>query len=213
MPLTGLLVSKAAKILLNATVNDFGLPIGLWMVSGAHLQLCARYFEEFSPKMTDKYWISIPNNRLRHAMKFDYASNECFSHQFGCIRVGKGQKMCLFTQHVHNNKNWSFASWRGKTINEIHSDVIPNLTWNWKRLQKSCWRTTRKPEKTNRIIDGNTPLIVITNELNSVSKYVGIYRPYLRRIIHFVWKDATAWWRGVFSDDFTYGMTEGFKLR
>jgi hypothetical protein len=87
MPLIGLLVCKAAKILLNATIDDFCLPIGLRMVSGAHLQLCARHFEEFSPKMTDKHWIPIADNRLRHARKFDYASNECFSHQFGCIRV------------------------------------------------------------------------------------------------------------------------------
>jgi len=49
--------------------------------------------------------------------------------------------------------------------------------------------TTRKPEKTNRI----------TDRLNSVSKSVGIYRPYLRRTI--------------FSDDFTNGMIERFKLR
>jgi hypothetical protein len=34
-------------------------------------------------------------------MKFDYASNECFSHQFGCIRVWKGQEMHRFTQLVH----------------------------------------------------------------------------------------------------------------
>ena len=87
MPLTVLLVCKAVKILLNATVEDFYLPIGLRMVSGPHLQLCARNFEEFSPKMTDKHWIPIAYNRLRHAMKFDYAINECFSHQFGCIRV------------------------------------------------------------------------------------------------------------------------------
>jgi hypothetical protein len=87
MPLPRLLVSKAAKILLNAMVDDFCLPIGLQMVSGAHLQLCARHFEEFSPKMTNKHWIPITDNRLKHAMKFDYASNECFNHQFGCIRV------------------------------------------------------------------------------------------------------------------------------
>jgi len=66
--------------------------------------------------------------------------------------------------------------------------------------------TTRKPEKTNEITDVNIPSVVITDGLNSVSKFVGIYRrtnsvgdtvgiyqPYLRRTIHFVWKDATAW--------------------
>jgi hypothetical protein len=50
MPLTGLLVSKAARILFNATVNDFCFSISLWMVSGAYLQLGAWHFEEFFPK-------------------------------------------------------------------------------------------------------------------------------------------------------------------
>jgi hypothetical protein len=41
MSFTGLLVSKAAKILFNATIDDFHSFIGLQMVSGAHLQLSA----------------------------------------------------------------------------------------------------------------------------------------------------------------------------
>ena len=66
--------------------------------------------------------------------------------------------------------------------------------------------TTRKLEKTNGITDGNILSVVITDGLNSVSKSDGIYRwtnsvgdtvdiyrPYLQRTIHFVWKDATAW--------------------
>jgi len=91
--------------------------------------------------------------------------------------------------------------------------------------------TSRNPEKT----DGIFPSLIITDGNNSVSKSVGIYqrpssvgemvgiyrwnisvgiyRPFLRRSIQFVWKDATAWWRAVFSDDFTDRMTEGFKLR
>jgi len=35
--------------------------------------------------------------------------------------------------------------------------------------------TTRKPEKTNGITDGNIQSVVITDELNSVSKSDGIY--------------------------------------
>ena len=49
--------------------------------------------------------------------------------------------------------------------------------------------TTRKPEKTNEITDRNIQSVVITNELNSVLKSVGIHR----RTIHFVWEDATTW--------------------
>jgi hypothetical protein len=36
--------------------------------------------------------------------------------------------------------------------------------------------TTRKPEKSNGITDGNIPSVMITDGHNSVSKSVGIYR-------------------------------------
>jgi hypothetical protein len=75
--------------------------------------------------------------------------------------------------------------------------------------QKSSTKTTtRKPEKTNGITDGLFPSIIITDENNNVStsvgiyrrprsvgETVGIYRPFLRRGIQFVWKYETAWWR------------------
>jgi len=75
--------------------------------------------------------------------------------------------------------------------------------------QKSSTKTTtRKPEKTNGITDGLFPSVIITDENNNVStsvgiyrrprsvgETVGIYRPFLRRGIQFVWKYETAWWR------------------
>jgi hypothetical protein len=72
----------------------------------------------------------------------------------------------------------------------------------------SVWyHTTRKPEKINRITDRIFLSVTITDGNNSVSKSigiyrrprsvgsVGIYRPFLRRGIQFVWKYATTWWR------------------
>jgi len=56
--------------------------------------------------------------------------------------------------------------------------------------------TTRKPEKTNEITDGLNSVsksVGIYRRTNSVGDTVGIYQPYLRRTIHFVWKDATTW--------------------
>jgi len=55
--------------------------------------------------------------------------------------------------------------------------------------------TTKKPEKTNRITNRIFPSVIITDRNNSVSKSVGIYRPFRRWGIQFVWKYATAWWR------------------
>ena len=81
--------------------------------------------------------------------------------------------------------------------------------------------TTRKPTKTNGITNGNnfvSNYVGIYRQHNSVgdpvaiywrNNFVGIYQPDRRQPIQFVWKDAMVWWRGVFSDDFTDGMTKG----
>jgi len=39
------------------------------------------------------------------------------------------------------------------------------------------------------------PSVIITDEHNSISKSVGIYRPFRRLGMQFVWKYATTWWR------------------
>jgi hypothetical protein len=84
--------------------------------------------------------------------------------------------------------------------------------------------TMRKSAKTNGITDGYNSVsksVGIYLQIPSVSDtvviyrwntFVGIYRPYRRWTIQFFWKVTTVWWHGFFSDDFTDGMTEGFKL-
>ena len=98
-------------------------------------------------------------------------------------------------------------------------------------LSVSQSNTTRKPEKSNRIIDRIFLSVIYTNENNSISKSVGIYRRtdsvgnslgiyrrnisvgiycrFHRRNIQFVWKYATAWWRQAILQT---ESTEGFKL-
>jgi len=87
--------------------------------------------------------------------------------------------------------------------------TIVHFTWQERE------NTTRKPEKSNGITDGNIPSVIYTDGHKSVSKSVGIYRRnhsvgnsvgryrrnmsvgiyrrFHRRHIQFVWKYATAW--------------------
>jgi hypothetical protein len=64
------------------------------------------------------------------------------------------------------------------------------------KFWKSIDYTTRKSEKTNGITDKIFSSKFFTDGHNSVSKSVGIYRPYHRRTIQFFWKVATVRWRG-----------------
>ena len=103
--------------------------------------------------------------------------------------------------------------------------------------------TTRKSTKTNKITDGIILSVIFTDEYNSISNFVGLYRQtfavgnnyqwhrfrrqfdrsipteYFRRYISTewpteyieFWNKEIVWWRGIFSDDFIDGVTEGFK--
>lgn len=48
------LVKKTVKVLLNATINNFSMTIGLGVVCKTELQFGARYLEEFLPKLENK---------------------------------------------------------------------------------------------------------------------------------------------------------------
>jgi len=83
-------------------------------------------------------------------------------------------------------------------------NLVQELLQQYGRKQTSP--TTRKPEKTNGITDRIFLSVIYTDENNSVSKFVGIYRRkkpvgetvgiyqrFHRRGIQFFWKYATAW--------------------
>jgi hypothetical protein len=70
--------------------------------------------------------------------------------------------------------------------------VIPYKITKFERRKEGEF-TTRKPEKTNGITNENILSVIITDGNNSVSTSVGIYRPFCRRGIQFVWKYTMAW--------------------
>jgi len=114
-------------------------------------------------------------------------------------------KLCYYNIQLQNSS--SKYSVNGRVFFPWFS-AIPSLCWFEQILCKFPWYTTRKPEKTNGITDGIFPSVIITDGNNSVLKFVGIYRrhisvgamvgiyrPFCRRGMQFVWKYATAWWR------------------
>jgi len=116
------------------------------------------------------------------------------------------QKSSWYVQHM------------GQSMEDAH-----NLTYSFSYLyfnfifQSQIMVTTRKPEKTNGITDEIFLSVIITDENNSISKSVSIYRrhrsdgetvgiywqkyfidiywPFRLWGIQFIWKYATAWWR------------------
>jgi hypothetical protein len=53
------------------------------MIGGVEMQLGSLEPEKFLPKIVSEIWISIRDNRMRHAMEFEYIIHKNMSH-YGC---------------------------------------------------------------------------------------------------------------------------------
>jgi len=53
------------------------------MIGGDGIQLGSLVSEKFFPKIANESWISVRDNRKRHAMKFGYIIHKKLSHR-GC---------------------------------------------------------------------------------------------------------------------------------
>ena len=62
-PLFWVLATETTEVLLQTTVDDFLLAVGLWVKRSAHLQLSALEFEKFLPKLIQKNRVTITNYR------------------------------------------------------------------------------------------------------------------------------------------------------
>ena len=94
---------KTPQISLQTLIDDFSLTISLGMIGGVEMQLGALESEQFLPKIAGESWISIINNRMKHAMKLEDMIHENLSHS-GCGKwVLKSTKMIILGKTIHDH--------------------------------------------------------------------------------------------------------------
>ena len=76
-------ICKTSQICFQTLVDNFDVAISLGMIGGAEMQFDSLEPEQFLPKIVGEIWISVGENRMRHAMKFEYIIHENLSH-CGC---------------------------------------------------------------------------------------------------------------------------------
>jgi hypothetical protein len=64
------------KIQFKALIYSFSLSISLWVVACAHCQLDLVQFEKFLLELADKDSVSVTDNRMWNAMKFNNVIHE-----------------------------------------------------------------------------------------------------------------------------------------
>jgi hypothetical protein len=73
------------------------------MIGGVEMQLGSLEPEQFLAKIVGESWISVGDNRLRHAMEFEYNIHKKLIH-FGCgEHVLKRKKMNIFGKMIYYN--------------------------------------------------------------------------------------------------------------
>lgn len=83
---------KSTKILLKTTVNDFGLPIGLWVVCWTHPGLSALKFKEFMLEIADENGVPITHNWPWYIMQLSHMfenNSTTLLVKYGCANATK----------------------------------------------------------------------------------------------------------------------------
>jgi hypothetical protein len=94
---------KTPQICFQTLVDNFHLTISLGMISCAEMQLGALELKQFLPKIACEIWVTIRNNRVRHAMKLEDLVHENLSHR-GCSKwVLKSAEMRILGKAIHNH--------------------------------------------------------------------------------------------------------------
>jgi hypothetical protein len=71
---------KTPQVSIQTLIDDFSLTISLGMIGSFEMKLGALDSEQFWPKIAGECWISIRNNRMRHAMNLEDMIHEKLSH-------------------------------------------------------------------------------------------------------------------------------------
>ena len=86
-PMVRFIWAHTPKISFQAPINDLGLPICLWVISGGKLQLNPLKTHEFLPELTYENCVPVTCNHVRKSMQPKDMINERLSHCRSCIRV------------------------------------------------------------------------------------------------------------------------------
>jgi hypothetical protein len=109
------------------------------MIGGTEIQLGSLELKQFLPKIVGESWISVNDNRMRHAMKFEYIIHKKLSH-CGCGEwVLKSTKLSIFGKTINYHHDDRLISQFRETNNEIHRNIPSNSRGNWKWLEHA-WR-------------------------------------------------------------------------
>jgi hypothetical protein len=102
-PLIFIFRGKTSQICFQELVENFRLAISLGMISYAEMKFSAFYLEQFLPKIACESWVTIKNNRVRHAMNLEYLIHENLSHYGCCKQVLKGVEMRILGKAINNH--------------------------------------------------------------------------------------------------------------
>jgi len=67
--------------------------------------------KQFLSKIVGESWVYIMNNRMSHAMKFEYITHETLSHYGGFEWVLKSVKMSIFGNTIDYHHDDGIISW------------------------------------------------------------------------------------------------------
>jgi hypothetical protein len=128
IPILMVRIDVVAKVSSNVTDCILRLPIRLWMVGSAEVEVCTEGVEEFLPEARSETWVPILKERQWHSVKSEDVVTEEGSELNGRDGHLGRDDVNVFGESIHKDSNGVMSSSclreRG---HEVYGDGVPTL--------------------------------------------------------------------------------------
>ena len=103
------------------------------MEGGRHVQLGAHKPHQLATKQRSKHWVTVGDDRLRHAVQVHDVVEERLGHGLGGVRVRQGDEVAIFAEAVDDGEDYRLVVHPRQGFHEIEADVGPDRGGNWQQ--------------------------------------------------------------------------------
>lgn len=130
MPLFRGVIDSTSQEHFETLIDPLRLTIGLGVICRTKLQFDVVELEQFFPKSTDEYFVSVSDNGQWQPMKLNHIIQYYFGYVCSSKRVFQWNEVGILREAVYHNQDRTVAIRFWQALNEIHGDLFPSTIRN-----------------------------------------------------------------------------------
>jgi hypothetical protein len=116
---------ETSEVAFHRLIDSFRLSVCLWVISGAHFQVCPSCLEYKLPEVAGENWITVRDEILRHTMKPIHVVDKHFRYLASIVGVSHWNEVSILRKLIDDHQEIIVLSGRRQPINEVHRSSFP----------------------------------------------------------------------------------------